>query len=313
MNLCFMSYAALAFYFQADVFLAAADQRLGVGALLAGQAYLLTANLLLAALFRLRPDVCGALLQLALWSLIAGPFGTIVAAGLGAFRWPAATSDFASWLQEQVEPERGKRLQGLRSALRYGRLRIEGASAVKPLSEVFLHGSQNEKLDALNAIGRRYDPVFGTALRLASKDADASVRVLASTVTAQLQAAASRAVAAKRAAAYSSSAPEAWLSLAAAHLGYEASGLLGAEQRKNESKAALAAIEQALRLASPAAANSLSELSEEFRELSRVVGGQLDAREARERVSDFAGTVGRALAPQRSAAPSEPIRRVAAS
>jgi hypothetical protein len=249
MNLCFLGYAALAFYFQTDVFLAAAGQRLSVGAFLAAESYLLIANLALATLYRRRPDAHGALLQLALWSAIAGPFGTLIAAGLGMFRWPPATSEFAEWLQGQVEPQRKRRLQRIRSELRYNRSRIEGASAVTPLGEIFLEGSQKERLDALNAISRRFEPALAPALRLASKDADASVRVLAATVTAMLQKTQIEGVGVKMAAARSERTPQAWLALAEARLRYEASGLIGAAHRKIELREALAAMEEALRLA----------------------------------------------------------------
>jgi hypothetical protein len=300
MNLCFMAYAALAFYFQADVFLAAATQRLSIGAFLAAQAYLLAANLTLATFFRMRPDARGALLQLALWSAIAGPFGTLVCLGLGAFRWPTAKSGFASWLQGQVEPAHKKRLQILRSALRYDRLRIEGASAAPPLNDIFLEGSQEEKLDALNAIGRRYEPALATALRFASKDADAAVRVLAATVTAKLQAAASKSVAASEATARLSNAPQAWISAAEDRLRYEASGLLGAAQRQSELKAALAAIEEALSLA-PTSRAAAPELHAECRGLAQALDA-LDPRDARERVNGFIAAARLEMARERNAA-----------
>ncbi len=192
-----------------------------------------------------------ALLHLALWTAIAGPFGAAIAAGLGAFEWSSchlAADDLGGWLDQQVGSRQMKEVRHLRNELIDQRLRIEGSCNVKPLYDVLAVGEQKEKLDALNVIGRRFDPSLSSTLRLAARDRDASVRVLAATAISKLQTESTDRLTSMRDAAATRNEPDAWLALGIAHHEYGVSGLLLPSQVRDEMKRALACFEMAVKL-----------------------------------------------------------------
>jgi hypothetical protein len=125
-------------------------------------------------------SVC--ILQILAWTAFAGPFGTIVSAGLliPARRGPTA---------EQRDAGSGPS-PGLRHNRRQGvafdiRLQLRTKPTVRPLIDVIAEGTQTEKFEALRIIARRYDPGLAPALRCALADGSAPVRVLAATVIAK--------------------------------------------------------------------------------------------------------------------------------
>jgi hypothetical protein len=224
---------------------------MGLGAFLANHIVVCGACVGLAIAVRSRPETYAAFLQLALWGAIAGPFGAVIGAALGASEWSqeAATIDFTNWLDAQVGSKQMIRSQHLRNELLDHRLRIEGASRVIPLCDAFANGEQKEKLDVLAVIGRRFEPSFAHTLRLATRDCDPSVRVLASTVIAKLQTQETKRIAALKKAAALSNGAEPWLALGRARLEYSTSGLVASSQARDELNHALVCIEKALDLA----------------------------------------------------------------
>lgn len=127
-----------------------------------------------------------AAIQLVTWTMLAGPFGTLLAAALllprvgdnrpeHALRAPPAPGE----APVLTRPER------LHHALLDRRVRVEHASSVRPLLDVVAGGIQAEKFEALRLISKRYVPALAPALKRALEDKDGSVRVLAAKVTAQ--------------------------------------------------------------------------------------------------------------------------------
>jgi hypothetical protein len=204
---------------------------MGIGPFFCGHALLCALPIIAATALRSCPTAFGAYLQLALWTAIAGPFGTpvaMLAAAFGESRVPSS-QDIGAWLDDQVATWLRK-TRDLQSALLDRRIRIEGASQAAPLRDAFAVGSQQEKFAALTVIARKFDPSLAYALRLAMRDTDPSVRVLASTVIAKLQTRMSARLAALKDTAAKEDAPEAWLALGQAHAKYATSGLLLAFQ-----------------------------------------------------------------------------------
>ena len=224
---------------------------MGTGSFFAVDALICGASVAIAIAWRSYPEAHAAFLQLALWSAIAGPFGAVIAAAIGASKWSQEPvwHDFGTSLEDQIASKHMKEIQHLRNELLDNRLRIEGASGVTPLTDALAKGGQKEKLDALNVIGRRFEPSLAHALRLATRDSDPSVRVLASTVIAKLQTKTTERLAAMRKAAAMSDGPEPWLALGEAELEYSASGLVTSSQAQDETSRALMCIEKALNVA----------------------------------------------------------------
>jgi hypothetical protein len=180
----------------------------------------------------LRRVTFSALLQLAFWTAVAGPFGAMIAISLAAC-WRATSAydqDVGEWLDKETSIWRQKS-DKLNSGLLDRRLRIEGADRTTALVDVFLEGSRGEKFEALNVIGRAFEPSLELALRMGMRDPDPAVRVLASTVIAKLQTNASKRMATLREAAIRRvNAADAWREAADAHADYAASGLVTAYQ-----------------------------------------------------------------------------------
>ena len=123
-------------------------------------------------------DKIAAVLQSVAWTVLAGPFGTVVAAALLVPRKAGASHTEAAASRPGLA-----RLELLHGSLLDSRMRLEHAHAIRPLLDVIIEGRQLEKFDALSLISKRYDPALAPALRRALEDKDASVRVLAATGT----------------------------------------------------------------------------------------------------------------------------------
>jgi hypothetical protein len=125
-------------------------------------------------------SVC--ILQILAWTAFAGPFGTIVSAGL------------LIPVRRDPPTERRDTGSGPSSGLRHNRpggvgfdirLRLQAKPTVRPLIDVIAEGTQTEKFEALRIIAKRYEPGLAPALRCALADGSAPVRVLAATVIAR--------------------------------------------------------------------------------------------------------------------------------
>ena len=168
-------------------------------------------------------------LQIVAWSAFAGPFGAFVATALA---FPTAlipsripldgAADDLTTDRSEIE-----RVERVHIALLDRRVRLEGASRIRPLMDVTAEGSRSEKLEALRVIYRKYEAGLSTVLNRALRDPDTSVRVLAATVIAKLNATYSRNIGARQIeAAANPNAAQNWQTLAEARLAYAQSGLL---------------------------------------------------------------------------------------
>jgi hypothetical protein len=178
-------------------------------------------------------DRNAVLIQLLVWTVLAGPFGTAVAAML-----LVPTSPRASRAEDKTESGFGRdarsqvaRLELVHGSLLDRRLRIEHAHRVRPLADVILDGTQLEKFDALGLISKRFSPAVAPTLRRALEDKDGSVRVLAASVLAKQHDGHTKRIGALQAKAQAASAcSEAWRELGQARLDYAGSGLLEASR-----------------------------------------------------------------------------------
>ena len=193
-----------------------------------------------------------ALLQFASWMAVLGPFGALIAMTLFL---PKAASGTGTVLQQPAVP--GGEADGAPSGLEVlynevldGRLRLDRGHLVRPLFDIMIEGEKAEKLEALAVIAKRYVPAFAPPLKRALGDADASVRVLAATVMAQLHDAHTRRIGALQEAAQTAPTPGDWRILGAARLTYAASGLLEAERAQREAEEGNACLARADALAS---------------------------------------------------------------
>jgi hypothetical protein len=171
-----------------------------------------------------------AVLQLAAWTALLGPFGALI--GMTLVLPGAACRDVAT--PEAEGDATPGRIEALHNTLLDGRLRLGGAHGVRPLLDIVIEGTTAEKLDALGLIAKRYVPALAPALRRGLEDGDASVRVLAATVMAQLHNGHTRRIGALQEAAQAVSTPAAWRALGEARLGYATSGLLETDRARRE-------------------------------------------------------------------------------
>jgi hypothetical protein len=181
--------------------------------------------------FRLRRSVADqrnfAALQIVAWSAFAGPFGAFVATAL-AFptalnpaRMESDTDDLAT------DQSAIGRLERAHVALLDRRVRLEGASRIRPLMDVIADGSREEKLEALRVVYRKYEAGLSAVLNRGLSDTDTSVRVLAASVIAKLNATYSRDIGDRqREAVANPELAQNWLALAETRLAYAQSGLL---------------------------------------------------------------------------------------
>jgi hypothetical protein len=189
-------------------------------------------------------DNAATVLHLAAWTVLGGPFGTVIAAMLLVPRRDGMADGAGSGsLATPYEPKppgadgqnKMTRLELLHSALLDRRLRIGGAHPVRPLLDVMIEGTQTEKLDALSLVSKRFAPALVPALKRALEDGDSSVRVLAATVMAQQHNAHTKRIGVLQTAARA--APErsdGWSELGQACLDYAESGLLEASRAATE-------------------------------------------------------------------------------
>jgi hypothetical protein len=177
-----------------------------------------------------------AMLQLAAWTALLGPFGVLI--GMTLFLPKGAAGAGAVSQGMAVPGAEGdampSHLEALHNALLDGRLRLEGGHTVRPLLDIVIEGTTPEKLDALGLIAKRYAPALAPALKRALQDANASVRVLAATVMAQLHNGHTRRIGALQDAAQAAPTAAAWRTLGEARLAYAASGLLEVDRANRE-------------------------------------------------------------------------------
>lgn len=175
-----------------------------------------------------RDDRYSTALQIVAWSAVAGPFGALVAAALS---WPAAPVRSKILRDDGIDSQTAgcsadEHTERLYASLLDRRVRIEGASLIRPLIDVMAEGAQSEKLEALGVIYRRYEARLKAVLKRALQDPDTSVRVLAATVTAKLDTTYSRKIGeCQTAAAAKPELAQNWRDLAEVRLGYAESGL----------------------------------------------------------------------------------------
>ena len=200
-----------------------------------------------------------AALQIVFWSAFAGPFGAFVAAGLALPRALAPTkiSPDADDLPGRAEIERVERAH---IALLDRRVRLEGASRVRPLIDVIAEGTRSEKFEALRLVYRRYEAGLSTLLDRALKDPDASVRVLAATVIAKLHATYSRTIGDHQTeAAANPEQAQNWQTLAEARLAYAQCGLLDSPRARAQIELAIGDLSRAAELDPACGASSVLE------------------------------------------------------
>ncbi len=186
------------------------------------------------------------LLHATVWTLLAGPFGALIAAMLLTPRAAPASQDDGLFAQALAEGSELTRLELLHSMLLDRRLRLEHAHDIRPLLDVMIDGTQMEKLDALRMIAKHYVPALAPALRRGLEDKDASVRVFAATAIAQQNNLHTRRIGALQDTA--TSAPDCsdhWRELAQAHADYAESGLLEAARADAETRQAQAYLARA--------------------------------------------------------------------
>ncbi len=180
-------------------------------------------------------DKIAAVLQSVAWTVLAGPFGAVVAAALFVPRKAGASHAEAAASRPGLT-----RLELLHGSLLDSRMRLERAHAIRPLLDVIIEGTQLEKFDALSLISKRYDPALAPALRRALEDKDASVRVLAATVLAQQNNAHTKRIGGLQAIARAEAGTSGdWSELGQAHFDYAVSGLLETSRSEIEINHAL--------------------------------------------------------------------------
>jgi hypothetical protein len=177
-----------------------------------------------------------AVLQLAAWTALLGPFGAIIGMTLflpltGAGSVAGSHGMAAPGGEANAMPSR---IESLHNALLDVRMRLGGGHAVRPLLDIVIDGTTPEKIGALSLIAKRYVPAFAPALKRALQDTDTSVRVLAATVMAQLHNGHSGMIGALQDAAQAEPTAIAWRKLGEARRAYAASGLLEADRAKRE-------------------------------------------------------------------------------
>ncbi|MGJ4949688.1 hypothetical protein [Bradyrhizobium sp. HKCCYLS20291] len=183
-------------------------------------------------------------LQMIAWSTFVGAGGAVVAIALALRLTPPVSRRESADLADATKDRRDITLaERLQSALHNHRVRIDGARNVRPLMDVMIDGSRSDKLEALAVAFRTYDASLARLLRRALEDPDASVRVLAATVIARLNALFSRRIGERQAnSASETTDAKVFLQLADARLAYAASGLLEPAQARVEADAAMMAL-----------------------------------------------------------------------
>lgn len=205
--------------------------------------------LALAALpaYRLRRTIAdqrnSAALQIVGWSAFAGPFGAFVATALAFPTASRIESDADDLATDRFAIERVEHVHG---ALLDRRVRLEGASRIRPLMDVITEGSRAEKLEALRVVYQKYEAGLSTVLDRALRDSDTSVRVLTATVIAKLNANYSRDIGNRqRETAANPELAQNWRALAETRLAYAQSGLLDPPRAQAQIELAIGDISRA--------------------------------------------------------------------
>jgi hypothetical protein len=191
-----------------------------------------------------------AALQIVGWSALAGPFGAFVAAAI-LLPSPICASTSQGRTADDVKADLVTIGHAERThiALLDRRIRLEGASRICPLMDVIAEGSQAAKLEALGVVYRRYETRLSAVLKSALKDPDASVRVLAATVTAKIHARyAEKSGDCQAAAAAEPELARNWRDLAEARLAYAESGLLEISRAQAQIELAIGDLSRATEL-----------------------------------------------------------------
>jgi len=196
-------------------------------------------------------SLCAAALQIVVWSAVAGPFGTFVAAALAfrpaSIRAPVMTGGDGESLR--ADTSEIKRATHVHLAMLDHRIRLEGAHHSRPLMDVIAEGSQLEKLEALAVVYRKYDAGLAAVLKRALRDRDTSIRVLAATITAKLNGTFSRKIGdCQTAVAAMPDLAQSWRNIAEARLAYANSGLLEASRARIEIESAIGDLARAAEL-----------------------------------------------------------------
>lgn len=190
-------------------------------------------------------------LQIVAWTAVAGPFGAFVAAALS---FPSTT------IRSRILHDGGidslttdcsaiERVERMHVGLLDRRIRLDGASRIRPLIDVIVEGTQSEKLEALAVVYRKYEARLSAVLKRAMRDRDTSVRVLAANVTAKLHATYGRTIGdCETAAAAKPGLAQSWRNLAEARLGYAESGLLEASRARAQIEFAATDLTRAVEL-----------------------------------------------------------------
>ena len=193
-----------------------------------------------------------AALQVVACSALAGPFGAFAAIALtfpGADLATDAAPDSSRRGAPPSKRPKNERAERLHAALLDRRVRLEGASRIRPLADVLAEGSRAERLEALRIAYRRYDADLSSLLKRALNDPDASVRVLAATVIARLHAAYTRNIGDRQAESnVDEGVARSWAALAEARLDYARSGLLEPTRAREQAQAAAGDLRRAAEL-----------------------------------------------------------------
>jgi hypothetical protein len=218
-------------------------------------------------------DQYPAALQIVAWSVFAGPFGAFVAT---AFLCPSPIgpkilrdreSDSATADGSAID-----HAERMHVALLDSRVRIEGASRIRPLMDVIADGAQPQKLEALGVVYRKYEASLSAVLKRALRDPDPSVRVLAANVMAKLHAIYSDKIGHFQSA--TAGHPRlalGWRNLAEARLAYAESGLLEAARARAQIEFAVSDLSHAAELdADDQASASLLDMARRQLSLGRV-------------------------------------------
>ena len=225
------------FCLQVELFLGFATDRIGLSAYIGLHLGLCAATVLAGswwAVLTAAPDLADrivTIIQLVVWTALAGPFGTVIAAALLVPRTIGSDQpDVAGAPRAALS-----RMELLHHALLDRRLHLDQVQPIRPLLDVIIDGTQIEKFDALRLISKRYVPATVPALKRALEDKDASVRVLAATVMAQQHNARTKRIGDCQAIARAApDTPNGWRKLGEAHLDYALSGLLEGSRAETE-------------------------------------------------------------------------------
>lgn len=199
---------------------------------------------LCAVIIRWRGDeISSILIQILVWSLLGGFFGNLIAIALSV-RCQLLGVDHTKYMESNTSEI--NIVERVYSLLRDHRMRVQGAHRICPLVDVIRDGSKEEKLEALRIVYKNYGADLNLVLKIGFEDGDASVRVLAATVSAKLHGKFTRNIGECQAeAANNPKLVENWIKLADARISYAESGLLEPTRAAGEIESATRALSRA--------------------------------------------------------------------